>query len=133
MVFERRFFEKLATGILTMCYDTDSLGAERALLKRLPEFGAVTCVQVASTFNVLSVISHPCFQDAMTEIWYYRLSPDTPKWRIAVGLVCPLLAPLLIEFKDPRIENTVSDVSFFLDSFHLLLKTNYSFAVLSRS
>jgi hypothetical protein len=100
----------LAVGTLDKCYETDPASVEQAILKRVPEFGNVTCMQAATTFNILKVIAHPSFQEAITKVWYHKIYPDTSTLAFFISLACPLLAPLLIEFKDTSSDNTVTEV-----------------------
>jgi hypothetical protein len=60
----------------------DSRNAEITLLKKVPEFGYQTCVQMATAFSNIEVIAHPCFQSVVTNIWYHDINPEMPSFYV---------------------------------------------------
>ena len=78
-----RNLEKLACDILQVCYENDKDKAEITLTRKIPEFGNSTCIQAAILARVLDFISHPCFQNVLTRIWYNKIDPDISKFEVS--------------------------------------------------
>lgn len=111
--------------ILQAGFDMNEDKAELVLLKRNLDFGKTTSIQAASAFNNLDLMSHPCYQNVVTDVWYNRVVQETSMFivsvalstslsfsllynlsKIAICLFCPILAPVLINFHQTGREST---------------------------
>ena len=77
-------FEEMAINVLTDCYERDETKAELLLLNKVPVFGHLTSLQVAMSAEDLTFISHPCVQGLLTKIWYNKIMPDSPKYKVSI-------------------------------------------------
>ena len=74
----------MAINVLNECYIKDESNAESILLNKLPEFGDLTCLQVAVIASDLAFVSHPCVQGLLTKIWYNKIMIETPKIMVSL-------------------------------------------------
>ena len=70
-------FEKIALDVIQMCYETNQKDAKLLLMREIPQFGNLTCLQIAKIAQDISFMSHPCVQESLSTIWYSKILPDT--------------------------------------------------------
>jgi hypothetical protein len=67
---------------LSECYKSDEEKSQLLLIRQIPEFNNLTCLQVAVSADDLSFVSHPCTQGLLTKLWYNKILPDTANFPV---------------------------------------------------
>ncbi|UJR20641.1 hypothetical protein I4U23_023766 [Adineta vaga] len=67
-------FETLAAEFINNCYEYKDELACQLLLREIPLFGGVTCMQVAISSESKKLVETACFDQALTQVWYNKLS-----------------------------------------------------------
>ncbi len=99
-------FEMLAYNMMQTAYDQDKHKAMMLLMKEIPEFGNSTCLQLAKLASNLNFLGHKCVQELLANIWYDKLSNETPYHRIFFCLVLPFLAPFLCTYNEMKTQGS---------------------------
>ncbi|XP_076821164.1 transient receptor potential cation channel subfamily M member-like 2 [Clavelina lepadiformis] len=63
-------YQKLATGILTKCYEDNPKNTILAVTRKLDNWGNITCLQLAASSNARDFMSHRAVQSHLEDIWY---------------------------------------------------------------
>ena len=82
-----RHFESLAVNILQSCYEADDTNTRKTLTRKIKEFDNCTAMQLAVSAYNLNVIAHQSFQNVLKEIWYFKIMPDTKKFRVRLHVL----------------------------------------------
>lgn len=96
------YYENLACKALQISQELNPVNTEYLLIKRIKEYSGVTCFQIAMSSYCINFLSHPACQNLLVKIWYQNILPDTPKTRLYSSLVCPILAPWLVYFREKK-------------------------------
>ncbi|CAF1500445.1 unnamed protein product, partial [Rotaria sordida] len=91
-------FETHAAKIIDKCYEVNEKVAFELLLRQVPFFGDVTCMQVAIASKSEIVLKTKCFDQALTEVWYDKLSIQD---RELSTILCHILSVLSFGFCAP--------------------------------
>ena len=75
-------FESLAEKTLHECYTNNPDYSQLLLLRQMPQFDKLTCLQVAISAQDQVFVSHPATQGLLTNIWYNKIQPSTSKWKV---------------------------------------------------
>ena len=81
-----RHFENLACEVLQACSELDEDKAQELLLKKAPEYGYSTALQIAVSANARNFLSHSTCQKKLINLWFNRISPHTPQFRVCIVL-----------------------------------------------
>ena len=92
----------LAYNLIQTAYDHEKRKAMFLLMREIPEFGNSTCLQLAKLASNLNFLGHKCVQELLVNLWYDKLSSDTPYYCIGVCLFIPLLAPFLCTYREMK-------------------------------
>jgi hypothetical protein len=86
----------MALSVLNDCYSKDEEKAELLLIKKVPQFGNLTSLQVAISANDQTFVSHPCVQGLLTKIWYNKIMTDTPKLQVSCFNLVKIFANIFL-------------------------------------
>ncbi|KAJ8319031.1 hypothetical protein KUTeg_004122 [Tegillarca granosa] len=89
------FFEKLAMGVLSECFEKDRLMSQTLLVRRLELFGNTTLFMLANSNELMDFMGHICCQTKLNHMWKGRMALYTSSFRILICLVFPFLIPTL--------------------------------------
>ncbi|CAF4377045.1 unnamed protein product [Rotaria sp. Silwood2] len=67
-------FETYAAILIDKCYEHNEKRACELLLRQIPLFGNVTCMQVAISSENKKLLKTACFDQTLNHIWYNKLS-----------------------------------------------------------
>ncbi|XP_022084590.1 transient receptor potential cation channel subfamily M member 5-like [Acanthaster planci] len=95
-----RDFEEMAVDILKMCYASDRRRTSSLLVRIMPEWGGVTCLDIAASAKSKRFISHVAVQNLLSELWMGRMFVMTHVLKIGLCVVLPFLSMWLITFPD---------------------------------
>ncbi|CAF1369818.1 unnamed protein product [Rotaria sp. Silwood1] len=104
-------FETYAAMFTDKCYEYNEKRACELLLRQIPLFGNVTCMQVAISSESKKLVKTACFDQALNQIWYNKLSL-TNRQTTAKLLLIPsiltfgLIAPWFISYRKENEELT---------------------------
>jgi hypothetical protein len=90
------FFETLATGLLSECYQMDKAKSHRLLVRVLEAWGRKTLFVLADSSQQMLFMEHSCCQTLLNVNWNGKMALVTPMWKILLGLVFP---PMLWSIK----------------------------------
>ncbi|CAF3424141.1 unnamed protein product [Rotaria sp. Silwood1] len=125
-------FETYAAMIIDKCYEFSEECACELLLRQIPLFGNVTCMQVAISSESKKLVKTACFDQALNQIWYNKLSL-TNRQTTAKLLLIPsiltfgLIAPWFISYRKENEEltsnttnNALSEegINYYVDRQH---------------
>jgi len=71
-----RYYQDLATGVLSECYSSDQSKATMLVVHQMTNYGSVTPLQLAVRNNNQEFVAHPVCQTVLTTIWHGRLQID---------------------------------------------------------
>ncbi|RNA09709.1 transient receptor potential cation channel subfamily M member 3 isoform X26 [Brachionus plicatilis] len=95
----------LACDILKKYYEKDEFKSQLTLIRRVNDFGGITCLKVATLSRNLDFISMQSFQNLIKRIWYYKILPDANKFLLSLCLANPFIAKCVIEYRVKPIES----------------------------
>ncbi|CAF3716629.1 unnamed protein product [Adineta steineri] len=67
-------FGKYAADFINDCYKYNKRSACELLLRQIPLFGNITCMQIAISSENIQLVGTACFDQTLTQIWYNKLS-----------------------------------------------------------
>ncbi|XP_063693147.1 transient receptor potential cation channel subfamily M member-like 2 isoform X5 [Bolinopsis microptera] len=86
-----REFEKLACGLMTICYHNyDKPDWIQILIVPLKEWGGLNLFDLATIIEAKNFIAHAAYQSYLTDLWMGQLKPTINAGRLFVCLVPPL-------------------------------------------
>ncbi|KAI0235843.1 Transient receptor potential cation channel subfamily M member 2 [Lamellibrachia satsuma] len=94
------FFESLAVGVLTECYEEDERKAQLLLTRRLPNFGGKTVLRLAAEADNKLFIANVACQSLLNRIWMGKMALSNGRRRLILSLVLPPLIFWWISFRD---------------------------------
>ncbi|CAF5028683.1 unnamed protein product, partial [Rotaria sp. Silwood1] len=102
-------FESYAVKCINSCFEHDEAKACEIILRQVPLFGNITCVQVAVSAKSQKFLLTDCFNRVMNEAWYDKLDEtnwnDAGKPVITLGLLSfGVLAPFNVTYRNPQQE-----------------------------
>ena len=79
-----REFETMAIKVLEECRREDELGAQKLVVKDLPDFGQrhLTNLEIAISADDKDFVSRPTCQIVLSKLWMGGMSIDTPKYKV---------------------------------------------------
>ncbi|XP_076047574.1 transient receptor potential cation channel, subfamily M isoform X4 [Oratosquilla oratoria] len=89
-------FENLALEVLGYCYQQDDDRAHQLLTYELKNWSKQTCLSLAVTVNHRALLSHPCCQILLADLWLGGLrTRKNTNIKVMMGLLCPPIILLL--------------------------------------
>eukprot|EP00736_Rhodelphis_marinus_P014206 Rmarinus@m.17671 len=111
-------FEELATGILLAAYHNDNRKALKVMGSPARLYGkSITMLDLAFKAGAESFVSTECAQTALKNRWFSRIK-ESRLWRndhmffVTLGILCPPLVPVLIDFDDDENDSHYSTARF---------------------
>ncbi|CAF1288501.1 unnamed protein product, partial [Didymodactylos carnosus] len=97
-------FELYATNCLNYCYQQSEKQACELIIREVPLFGYVTCMQVAIATRCKSFINTNCFNQVLNRIWYNKLDNYNRQYSAKPNLCLAILtfgvtAPWLLNYR----------------------------------
>ncbi|CAF0983658.1 unnamed protein product [Adineta ricciae] len=97
-------FENYSAKCVDTCYEVSEPLACQLLMRAVPSFGNVTCMQVAISGENAKFLETACFDHVLNQIWYYKLALSTKSLVSKVRLFGSILtlglpAPYLLEYR----------------------------------
>lgn len=89
----------MACEIVKKYHEKDEINSQLALIRRVNEFGGITCLKVSTLAQNFDFISIQAFQDLLIRIWYNKIFPDTNKLILFVCLLCPFIGKFAIDYR----------------------------------
>ena len=92
--FFSREFQTMAIDLLSLCYTEDRRRTSLLLVRKLPDWGNVTCLDLAAAGRNKQFIAHVGVQNLLSQLWMGRLSRYTGLCKVNLtsrSLVCWLL------------------------------------------
>ncbi|CAF1153400.1 unnamed protein product [Adineta steineri] len=106
-------FGKYAADFINDCYKYNERSACELLLRQIPLFGNVTCMQIAISSENIQLVGTACFDQTLTQVWYNKLSiknnqtTTRPSQFLSI-ITFGLLAPWLISYR--KKETSIQDI-----------------------
>ncbi|CAF5010150.1 unnamed protein product, partial [Rotaria sp. Silwood1] len=103
-------FGTYAAMFIDKCYEYNEKRACELLLRNIPLFGNVTCIQLAVLIESDKLIGTASFDEALNQVWYDKLSmvknQHSTKLLIFVAIVTfGFLAPLTINYQEAHVDS----------------------------
>ncbi|CAF1034271.1 unnamed protein product [Adineta steineri] len=107
-------FGKYAADFINDCYKYNERSACELLLRQIPLFGNITCMQIAISSENIQLVGTACFDQTLTQVWYNKLSMTnnqtlTRPSQVVSITTFGLLAPWMIPYREN--ENSMQDIS----------------------
>ncbi|CAF4246158.1 unnamed protein product, partial [Adineta steineri] len=67
-------FGEYAADFINDCYKYNERSACELLLRQVPLFGNITCMQIAISSENIQLVGTACFDQTLTQVWYNKLS-----------------------------------------------------------
>lgn len=98
-------FETYAARCIDKCYGYNEALACELLLREIPLFGRVTCMQVAIAGESSKLLETACFDQTLNQVWFNKLALITHRasaqwFRLLAVLTLGLLAPVFLTYRD---------------------------------
>ncbi|CAF0986831.1 unnamed protein product [Adineta steineri] len=103
-------YAKFATTCIDECYKYSEQRACELLLREIPSFGNITCMQVAISFRIRSFINSRCFDQVLNRQWYGALDQTKDKgimfqFQFITSLLSlGFVAPFFLGYRNDRSE-----------------------------
>lgn len=102
-------FEIYAATSLNKCYEYNEKRACELLLRQIPLFGNITCMQVAIASQTGKLLETACFDQTLNQVWFDKLAltnrpPSAKLAQIPSILTLGLLAPRFIKYREVEIQ-----------------------------
>ncbi|CAF0929325.1 unnamed protein product [Adineta steineri] len=107
-------FGKYAADFINDCYKYNERSACELLLRQVPLFGNITCMQIAISSESIQLVGTACFDQTLTQVWYNKLSMTNnqtltrPSQFLSI-ITFGLLAPWIISYREK--ETNTQDIS----------------------
>ncbi|CAF0977303.1 unnamed protein product [Adineta steineri] len=107
-------FGKYAADFINDCYKYNERSACELLLRQVPLFGNITCMQIAISSENIQLVGTACFDQTLTQVWYNQLSMTNnqtltrPAQFLSI-ITFGLLAPCIISYREK--ETNTQDIS----------------------
>ncbi|CAF0985839.1 unnamed protein product [Adineta steineri] len=98
-------FGKYAADFINDCYKYNERSACELLLRQVPLFGNITCMQIAISSENIQLVGTACFDQTLTQVWYNQLSMTNnqtltrPAQFLSI-ITFGLLAPCIISYRE---------------------------------
>ncbi|CAF0930453.1 unnamed protein product [Adineta steineri] len=107
-------FGKYAADFINDCYKYNERSACELLLRQVPLFGNITCMQIAISTQSIQLVGTACFDQTLNQVWYNKLSMTNNQTLIRLSqflsiITFGLLAPWLIPYREK--ETNMQDTS----------------------
>ncbi|CAF1439974.1 unnamed protein product [Rotaria sp. Silwood1] len=118
-------FGTYAAMFIDKCYEYNEKRACELLLRNIPLFGNVTCIQLAVLIESDKLIGTASFDEALNQVWYDKLSmvknQHSTKLLIFVAIVTfGFLAPLTINYQEAHVDSLNVRKKFGLFNYMML-------------
>nr|XP_047136370.1 transient receptor potential cation channel subfamily M member-like 2 [Hydra vulgaris] len=94
------FYENLAVGVLEECRKDNEEEAQTLLVKEIPEFGFLSCLDIAVSANNQDFIAHSSCQTLLSRLWMGALYINTSLWKVLPCIFFPFLINIIIWFRE---------------------------------
>ena len=98
----------------------DEEKSQLALLRKLKEYDDCTTIQIAVASNSQSIMAHQSFQNILNKIWLNKLKHDFSFINLSISILCPLLAPMLLNFQKFHINSNKEIPEVKYDEFEFV-------------
>ncbi|CAF3258135.1 unnamed protein product [Rotaria sp. Silwood2] len=103
-------FETYAAMCINKCYEYNEKRACELLLRQIPLFGNITCMQVAISSESVKLLETPCFDQTLNQVWFDKLALSNHKTsakllQIPSILTFGLIAPCIITYRKENEES----------------------------
>ncbi|CAF4886108.1 unnamed protein product, partial [Rotaria sp. Silwood1] len=100
-------FEENAVRFIDKCYEYNERLACELLLRKVPLFGNVTCMQVAISSECGKLVGTHCFDQAVNQVWCNKLSITNQQTSAKPSLLFSilsfgLLAPIFVNYRKDK-------------------------------
>ncbi|CAF1197338.1 unnamed protein product [Adineta steineri] len=107
-------FGEYAADFINDCYKYNERSACELLLRQVPLFGNITCMQIAISSENIQLVGTACFDQTLTQVWYNKLSmrnsqTSTRPLQFLSIITFGLLAPWTIWYREK--ETNMQDTS----------------------
>ncbi|CAF0984122.1 unnamed protein product [Adineta steineri] len=107
-------FGKYAADFINDCYKYNERSACELLLRQVPLFGNITCMQIAISTQSIQLVGTACFDQTLNQVWYNKLSMTYNQTLIRLSQFLSiinfgLLAPWIIPYREK--ETNMQDTS----------------------
>ncbi|CAF1003931.1 unnamed protein product [Adineta steineri] len=107
-------FGKYAADFINDCYKYNERSACELLLRQIPLFGNITCMQIAISSENIQLVGTACFDQTLTQVWYNKLSMKnnqtlTRPAQLLSIMTFGLSAPVTIPYRKKEID--MQDIS----------------------
>ena len=72
----------MACKVLQTCSDLDESKAQDLLLRKVPEYGHKTALEIAVSAKARNFLSKSTCQRKLIKLWFDRISPDTSQIKV---------------------------------------------------
>ncbi|CAF1002638.1 unnamed protein product [Adineta steineri] len=117
-------FGKYAADFINDCYKYNERSACELLLRQVPLFGNITCMQIAISSENVQLVGTACFDQTLTQVWYNKLSMTNhqtttrPSQFLSITTF-GLLAPWIITYREktniPDISLSTKGINYYTD------------------
>ncbi|CAF1116862.1 unnamed protein product, partial [Rotaria sordida] len=106
-------FETYAAMSINKCYEYNEKRACELLLRQIPLFGNVTCMQVAISSESVKLLETACFDQTLNQVWFDKLSLSNQQTsakllQIPSILTFGLIAPWVINYRKENEESLMN-------------------------
>ena len=115
-------YETKAANILEESYQENPEMAHLLLVRSLDEWDHRTVFSLAFAGGFKIFLQHDCCQQKLNEAWFGTLPCYTPKWKVAIGIICPLV----VTYSNARGACCENRSSCIKESFEKLIWNFYS-------
>ena len=84
-------FETRANGIINACYANSVRDCHNLLEAKHESWKGKSCLDLADEANAKSFIAQSASQSLIRKSWFGKISDETPKWKIILATVCPII------------------------------------------
>ncbi|CAF4209881.1 unnamed protein product, partial [Rotaria magnacalcarata] len=107
-------FEIYATDCINACNSKSENKACELMIRQIPLFGSMTCMQVAIACHCSRFINTDCFSQVLNRIWFNKLAPINLSAFSGVKMIASLMtfglfAPLLITYSLSQDTDEIDD------------------------
>ncbi|UJR11208.1 hypothetical protein I4U23_015389 [Adineta vaga] len=97
-------FENYSAQCVNFCYEINEALTCQLLMRVIPSFGNVTCMQIAISGKNAKFLETACFDHVLNQIWYNKLALSNKSLSSKIWLTCSiatfgLVAPKVLEYR----------------------------------
>ncbi|CAF1272549.1 unnamed protein product, partial [Rotaria sordida] len=126
-------FETYAAMSINKCYEYNEKRACELLLRQIPLFGNVTCMQVAISSESEKLLQTACFDQTLNQVWFDKLSLTNLEASAKLAQIPSLItlgfiAPWVISYRNENEDmlNTANDDDLCKEGINYCINETYS-------